>query len=70
MVRLLPKYKKTLTMQEEEKKKMTSTEAVAQWLADSVNRQSDREARRIQKEARFRQSLGIRLQVPKKESEK
>ncbi|QLH33810.1 MAG: hypothetical protein HWD62_16595 [Cyclobacteriaceae bacterium] len=48
----------------------SATEKVAQYLADLINAAEDREAKRIQKEERFRQSLGIRLQVPKKELEK
>ena len=45
------------------------TQQVAQHLADLANEGADLRARRMQKEAYFRQSLGIRLQVPKKEED-
>ena len=47
-----------------------STQKMGQFLADMINQAADKRARLQQKEARFRQSLGTQLHVPKKESEK
>lgn len=50
-------------MQNENKK--SSVEQVAQFIADAINNQLDKEARRKQKEARFKNALGTRLKVSK-----
>ncbi|HRE65874.1 MAG TPA: hypothetical protein PLM56_09470 [Cyclobacteriaceae bacterium] len=57
-------------MKAKETNTKSSGEQVAEHLMYLINRGIDAQARRAQKEARFRQSLGIRLQAPKKESGK
>ncbi|MEQ1584945.1 MAG: hypothetical protein ABL895_03640 [Cyclobacteriaceae bacterium] len=50
---------------QDDKKKLSATEQVAQFIADAINRQMDKEARRIQKEHLFKNALGTRLKVNK-----
>lgn len=49
----------------EDNKKPSITELVAQHFADLINAAEDRKAKQIQKEARFKNGLGVRLKVSK-----